>query len=72
MIGRMGPKYASILRLCGVTSINALANQNSSILAQNIKEKNEILKRSYKQYLIYLPSEKKVSGWVDEAKKMII
>ena len=59
----VGPEYAELLEAAGVDTVKELRNRNSANLAEACAKVNE-----QKKLTRSVPSEKVVSGWVDQAK----
>lgn len=58
-------KYADLLHRAGVKTVRDLKHRNASKLADAIRAANEKRKR-----VQFLPSEKAVSKWIEQAKKL--
>ena len=61
----VGPEYAELLEAAGVNTVKELRNRNAENLAAKCAEVNE-----QKKLTRNVPSEKVVSGWVDQAKEL--
>jgi predicted flap endonuclease-1-like 5' DNA nuclease len=61
----VGPEYAELLEAAGVDTVKELRNRNAANLAEACAKVNE-----EKKLTRSVPSEKVVSGWVDQAKDL--
>lgn len=64
-IDGVGPEYAELLEAAGVDTVKELRNRNAANLAAKCAEVNESKKLTRS-----VPSEKVVSGWIDQAKEL--
>ncbi len=60
-------QYAELLEAAGVDTVKELRNRNAKNLHQALQKANVSRKRSYARQL---PSEKMVSNWITQAKKL--
>lgn len=61
----IGGEYALLLRIVGVDTVRELKYRNPAKLAQAMKEANE-----RRKVVRFLPSEKAVGKWIEQAKKL--
>lgn len=61
----VGSEYAELLEAAGVDTVPELAQRNAANLTTKMAEVNEA-----KKLVRSVPSEKSVTGWVDEAKSL--
>lgn len=61
----IGGEYATLLRAVGVDTVRELKYRNPGKLAQAMKETNE-----RRKLVRFLPSEKAVGKWIEQAKKL--
>lgn len=61
----VGSEFAELLEAAGVDTVKELRNRNATNLAEKCKEVNEA-----KKLTRALPSEKTITGWVDQAKTL--
>lgn len=64
-VSGIGGEYAELLEAAGVDTIKELRNRNAANLAEKMAEVNATKKLTRK-----VPSEKVVTGWVDQAKSI--
>ena len=64
-VNGIGGEYAEILEASGVDSVPELAQRNAANLAAKMEEVN-----AEKKLVRSVPSEKLVTGWVEQAKTM--
>ncbi|MED5373382.1 MAG: DUF4332 domain-containing protein [Myxococcota bacterium] len=64
-ISGVGPQWAELLQASGVDTVKELRNRNAANLAKKMDEVNE-----EKNLTNGAVSEKKVAGWVEQAKEM--
>jgi predicted flap endonuclease-1-like 5' DNA nuclease len=63
----VGMKYATLLRASGVNNMPELASRNAADLSKKMDEVN-----AKEQILKDAPSADTVSGWVEDAKKLLV
>jgi len=61
----VGPEYAELLEAAGVDTVKELRNRNAANLAEACAKVNQ-----QKKLTRSVPSEKVVTGWVDQAKDL--
>ena len=61
----VGEEYSDLLEEAGVDTVKELRNRNSANLHQSILKTNE-----EKSLVRKIPSEKQVSGWINQAKSL--
>ena len=61
----VGPEYAELLEAAGVDTVKELRNRNAANLAEKCAEVN-----AEKKLTRSVPSEKVVTGWIDQAKEL--
>lgn len=61
----VGGEYSELMEAAGVDSVPELAQRNAANLAAKMAEVNE-----EKKLVRSVPSEKQVTGWVDQAKSL--
>jgi predicted flap endonuclease-1-like 5' DNA nuclease len=61
----VGPEYAELLEAAGVDTVKELRNRNAANLAEACAKVNE-----EKKLTRSVPSEKVVTGWIDQAKDL--
>jgi predicted flap endonuclease-1-like 5' DNA nuclease len=64
-ISGIGSEFSELLEAAGVDTVKELRNRNAGNLAAKMAEVNE-----QKKLTRTVPSEKTVSGWIDQAKSM--
>lgn len=64
-ISGVGSEYSELLKAAGVDTVKELRNRNAENLAAKMAEVN-----ATKKLTRTVPSEKVVSGWVDQAKSL--
>lgn len=64
-INGVGPEYAELLEAAGVDTVKELRHRNAENLAAKCAEVNE-----QKKLTRSVPSEKVVTGWVEQAKEL--
>ena len=64
-ISGVGPEYAELLEASGVDTVKELRNRNAENLAAKCAEVN-----AEKKLTRTVPSEKVVTGWIDQAKEL--
>ena len=61
----VGPEYAELMEGAGVDTVKELRNRNAANLAAKMEEVN-----AEKKLTRRVPSEKEVTGWVEQAKEL--
>ena len=64
-ISGVGSEFSELLEAAGVDTVKELRNRNAANLAEKMAEVNET-----KKLTRTVPSEKTVTGWVDQAKSL--
>jgi predicted flap endonuclease-1-like 5' DNA nuclease len=64
-VSGVGSEYSELLEAAGVDTVKELRNRNAENLAAKMAEVNETRKLTRN-----VPSEKVVSGWIDQAKSL--
>lgn len=66
-ISGVATQYAELLEAAGVDTVKELRNRNAKNLYEAMRKVNTSRKKSYVRQL---PSEKMVTGWIEQAKKL--